>query len=132
MVQQSYFSTDGSQDMIPYIYSLKLWKKIFNETTLAILPPLNVCRHIPIVLFLLLIFTKDLKEGHIIKIQSWIDGEVASFVIQEHHIPAMGVFVLVLIIFYIEVGIDKGVNWYWYFWEIDGSIVSIDVEVPTN
>ena len=97
---------------------------------MAFLPPLKIRRHIPITLALLLLFTKDLKEIHIKKMHSWIDRKVVYFVIQAHHIPAFGVLVLVLIIFYIEGGIDKSVNWYGYYWDIGGEVVSIYVEVP--
>ena len=114
MVHQSDFSADGSQDMILYIYSKTLWNKMYDETTMAVLPPLKVRRHIPIILILYLLFTKDPKEGHIIERHSLIDRKVANFFIQAHHIPAVGLLVLVLIIWYIEGGIDKSVNWYGY------------------
>ena len=71
-------------------------KENFDETTTAVLPPLKVRRHITIILALFLLFTKDLKEGHIIKRNSLIDREVANFVIQAHHIPAIDVLVLTL------------------------------------
>ena len=37
---------------------------------MAVLPPPKVRRYIPIILTLFLIFTKYLKEGHVIKINS--------------------------------------------------------------
>ena len=99
---------------------------------MAVPPTLKVHRHIPNILVLVFLFTKDLKEGHIIERHSWIDGEVADFVNQAHNIPAVGVLVLFLIIFYIEGGIDRSVNWYGYFWDIGGELVSINVEVPID
>ena len=96
---------------------------------MAVLPPLKVRRHIPIIIYLSLLFTKDIKEGHTIESNSWIDRKVANFVIQTHHIPVVGVLVLVLIIFYIEGVIDKGVNWCGRCWDVDGELVSIYVEV---
>ena len=68
---------------------------------MAVLPPLKVHINIPIILFLFLLFTKYLKEGHIIKRNSWIDRKFADFVIQAHLIPAVCVLVLILVIFYI-------------------------------
>ena len=47
-------------------------------------------------------------------------------------IPAVGVLVLILIIFYIEGGIDKSVNCYVCCWDVGRSVVSIDVEVPID
>ena len=63
---------------------------------------------------------------------SLIDRKVADIVIQAHHIPAIGVLVLVLIIFYIEGGIDKSVNWYGCRWDVGGAVVCINVEVPID
>ena len=97
---------------------------------MEVLPPLKVRRHIPIILAILLLLTKDLKEVHMIKSNSWIDRKVANFFIQAHHIPAIGVLVLVLIIFYIEGVIDNSVNWYGCCWEIGRAVVNIDLEVP--
>ena len=97
---------------------------------MAVLPPLKVCRHTPFILTLFLLYTKDLKEGHIIERNSLIDRKVTNFFIKTHHIPAVGVLVLFLIVFYIEGGIDKSVNWYGCFWDVCGKVVSVDVEVP--
>ena len=79
---------------------------------MAVLTPLKIRRHIPIIISLFLLFTKDLKEGQITERNSLIDHELDNFVIQAHHIPAVGILVLVLIIFYIEGGIYKSINWY--------------------
>ena len=95
-----------------YTFTLKIWKKCCEETIMAFLPPLKVRRHTPTILALLLLFTTDLKEGHIIEKHSWIDREVVNFVIQTHHIPSVGVLVIVLVILYIEGGIDKRVDFY--------------------
>ena len=95
---------------------------------MAFLPSLKFHRNTQI----FLLFTKELKEVHIIKRNSWIDREVADFVIQAHHIPAVGVLVLVLIVFYIEGGIDNSVNWYICCWDVCGAVVSINVELPIN
>ena len=95
-------------------------------------PTLKVRRHIPIIITLLILLTKDLKEGHIIERHSLIDGGVAYFFIQAHHIPAVGVLVIVLIVFYAEGGIDKRVNWYGFYWDVGESLVIIDVEVPID
>ena len=46
---------------------------------MVVLPPLNVRRHIPIILSDFHFFTKDFKESHVIKKNSWIFREVASF-----------------------------------------------------
>ena len=99
---------------------------------MAVLPPLKVCRHIPIILALFLLITKDLKEGHIIERNSWVHRKVSDFFIQVHHIPAVDLLVLVLVIFYIEGGIDKSFNWYGCFWDVGGTVVSIDVEVSID
>ena len=117
--------------MIPYIYS-KNMKENLDETTMVVLPLLKVRRHTPIILSLFLLFTKNIKEGNIIKRHSWIDREVASFSIQAHHIPAVGVLVLVLIRLYIDGGIYKSVNWYGCWWEVGGVVFSIDVEFPID
>ena len=77
---------------------------------MAVLPPLKVRRYIPIILLFFLLFTKDLEEVHIIERHSLIDREVANFIVQAHQIPAIGVLDLVLVILYIEGGIDKSVN----------------------
>ena len=63
---------------------------------------------------------------------SWTDRKVSNFFIQAHHISAVGVLVLILIIFDIEVGIDKSVNWDDWFWDVGGEVVSIYVEVPMD
>ena len=116
-----------------YTFSLKkLQRKICDETTMVVWPPLKDRRHIPIILALFLLFAKDLKEGHIIERHSLIDRKVADFVIHEHHIPDVGVIVLFIIIFYIERGIDKSVKWYCYWWDVGGEAVSNDVEVPID
>ena len=81
---------------------------------------LKVRRHISIILALFLLFNKHLKEGHITKMNSWIGHGVADFVIQAHHIPAVGVIMLILIIFYIGGGINKSVNSYGCFWYVVG------------
>ena len=99
---------------------------------MAVLPPLKVCRHTPTILSLFLLFIKDLKEGQIIENNILIDRKVTNFFIQAHHIPAAGVFVLVLVIFYIDGGIDKSVNWRGCCWDIGGALVSIYVEVPID
>ena len=99
---------------------------------MAVLPPLKFRRHIPIILVLFLLFTKDLKEGRIIKRHSWIDCEVAKCFIQAHHIPSVGVLVSALVIFYIEGGMEKSVNWYCCCWDVGGVVVNIDLEVPIN
>ena len=117
--------------ILSYTFTLK-YEKNCGKTNLAVPPPLKVHRHIPIILTLLLIFTKDLKERHVIEINSWIDHEVAYFVIQAHHIPSVGILGIVLIIFYIEGGIDKSVNWYGYCWDVGGAVVIINVEVPIS
>ena len=85
---------------------------------MAVLPPIKVCRHIPITPTFFLLFTKDLKGGHIIERNSWIDRKVTGFVIQAHHIPAVGVLVIV---------IYKSVNWYYCFWNVGGAVVIIYV-----
>ena len=36
---------------------------------------------------------------------------------------------LILVVFYIEGGIDKSVNWYVCFWDVGGAVVSTNVEV---
>ena len=99
---------------------------------MAVLPPLKVRIHIPIILYLSLVFTKDLKEVHIIERNILINREVTNFFIQAHHIPAVGVLVLVFVIFYIEGGIGKIINWYGCCWDIGGAVVSINVELPIN
>ena len=115
-----------------YTFTLNNYEINFDKTTMAVLPPLKVCRHISIVLALFLLFAKDLKEGHIIKRHSWTYREVAYFVIQVHHIPSVGVLFPVLIIFYIEGGIDNSVNWYGCLWDVGGAVVIIDVEIPID
>ena len=95
---------------------------------MVVLPPLKVCRYTPIILALSPLFNIDIKEGHIIKRKSWINHKVADFVIQAHHIPAVDVLVIVLIIFYIEGGIDKRVNLYGCCWDVGGTLVIIGVE----
>ena len=55
--------------ILSYTFTLK-YEKNCGETNLAVLPPLKVHRHIQIILTLLLIFTKDLKERHVIEINS--------------------------------------------------------------
>ena len=117
--------------MILYSYS-KIWNKICDETTMAFLSLLKFCIYIPIILAPFLLFTTDHKKVHIIKRNSWIDRKVTNFVIHARHIPAIGLLVLVFIIFYIEVGIEKSINWYGCFWVFGGTLVSIGVEVPIN
>ena len=63
---------------------------------MAVLPPLKIRRHIPIILALFLLFTKDLKEGHIVERYNLLDREVDAFSIQVHHILAVGVLLIVL------------------------------------
>ena len=99
---------------------------------MAVLPLLKIRKHISIILALFFLFTKDLKESHIIERHSWIYREVANFVIQAHHIPAVGLLVLGLIIFYIEGVIYKSVNWYSCCWDVGGVIFSIILEIPFN
>ena len=46
---------------------------------MAVLPPLKVRRHIPTILAIILLFTKDIKEVHTIERHSLIDREVTNF-----------------------------------------------------
>ena len=68
---------------------MRMYNKIGN---FAVLSPLKVRRHIPIILLFFLLFTKDLKEVHIIESHIWIDREVANSTTPFYDVDLLEVF----------------------------------------